>query len=56
MIRHVHNLWRGTKFFVSDHITPEINDRHRELQRINKQKRAEGRHVKLVADHMYIDS
>ena len=43
-------------FFVSDQYPPEINDRRRELQRIYKQKKAEGKHVKLVADRLYIDS
>ena len=42
MMRHVRNLRRGTKFFVSDQYPSEINDRSCELQRIFKREKGRG--------------
>ena len=55
VMRHIKNLRRGTRFFVSDQYPAEICERRRDLQKIRKQKIAEGKQVKLVADRLYVD-
>ena len=55
IMRHVRNLRRGTKYFVADQYPPEINERRRKLQKKYKQEKAEGKHVKLVADRLYVE-
>ena len=54
-MRSTKNLRKGTKYFVSDQYPPEINERRRVLQKIRKEKKNEGRQVRLVADRLYID-
>ena len=55
LMRHIKNLRRGTKYFVSDQFPPEINERRRVLQKVRAEKKAEDRHVRLVADQLYVD-
>ena len=55
LMQHIKNLQKGTSCFVSDQYPPEINERRRQMQKVCKEKKAEGKHVKLVADCLLVD-